>query len=370
MLPYRITIQGGEGGKNLSTCQDGNLTLPFVTLYGDASNGNFSLQIAKDKSAAFSDIASNVTSRVFSATIPANTASGLYQLRVVSSEGSVSNVVDLFIGSPPTATLGTTVTGPITINPGQDVSSSVSFTGSAPWTMIYENSEKQTTDNNPYTRYLTTDRGQEFSLISVYNTCGYGTVSGKITVKVNPALHTFSDQEEVCAGATVPVRYVLQGDAPLDNDFIVFQLVNTENNQTIRVDSTKNREGTIAIKIPANLPGNFYELRSILKSYDLTSVVKLTVKKKADVSIIGNTTINQGENAQLQLKSNLPVNEAIQYKLSDGQTGTFYGGSGNSEFYTKVSPVKTTVYTIVSADNGCGEGKKSGSADSRSQSCE
>lgn len=362
VLPYQISIQGGEGGKNLVTCQDGNLTVPFVTLYGDATNGKFSLQIAKDKSMAFSDIASNVTSRVFSATIPTNTAPGLYQLRVVSSDGSVSNVVDLFVGSPPTATLSSTETGPITINPGQDISSLVSFTGSAPWTMIYENNEKQTTDNNPYTRYLTTDTGKEFSLISVYNNCGYGAVSGKIAVKVNPALHTFSDQEDVCGGATVPVRYVLQGDASLDNDFIVFQLVDTQNNQTIRLDSTKNREGTIAIKIPENLSGNFYELRSTLKSYDLTSLVKLTVKKKVDVSIIGNTTINPGENAQLQLRSNLLVNEAIQYKLSDGQAGIFYGGTGNSEFYTKVSPAKTTIYTIMSADNGCGEGKKSGSA--------
>ncbi|WP_254411433.1 T9SS type A sorting domain-containing protein [Dyadobacter diqingensis] len=362
VLPYRISIQGGEEGKNLSACQNGNLTVPFVTLNGDASNGKFSLQIAKDKNTAFSDIASNITSRVISTSIPANTAPGLYQMRIVSSEGSISNIVNLFIGSPPTATLTATATGPITINPGQGVPSSISFTGSPSWTIIYENSEKQITDNNPYTRNLTTDRGKEFSLISVYNSCGYGAVSGKIAVKVNPTLHAFAEQEEVCVGATVPVRYLLQGDASLDNDFIVFQLVDTQNNQTIRLDSTKNREGTIILKIPANLSGNFYELRSILKSYAITSSVKLTVKKKTDVSIIGNTTINPGENAQLQLRSNLPFNEAIQYKLSDGQTGTFYGGTGNSEFFVKVSPSTTTVYTIISADNGCGEGKKSGSA--------
>ena len=243
IMPYQIVIKGGENGKYLTACQKGNLTVPFVTINGDATKGSFSLQIAKDKTNEFTDLAKNVTSRSFVLTIPESLTAGLYQLRVLSSEGSVSNIVNLTIGTVPGAVMTTTEKDPIVLNPGQGITSTITFTGSPSWTLIYENSEKKTTDTNPYTRYLSSETQKEFSLITVYNSCGYGAVSGKIAVKVNPVLNIFSDILEVCAGKSIPVRHQLRGDASLSSDYIRFQLVDTQSQKAITLDSTRNRTG-------------------------------------------------------------------------------------------------------------------------------
>lgn len=362
VIPYQIAILNGEGARDIPACQNGNIAVPFVILDGDASNATFSLQIAPEKTSDFVDIAKGVTSRIFNATIPANAATGRYLMRVVSSEGSVSNSVGLVIGSKPSATISSAEQGPIILNPGQGIYTDVNFTGTGPWTMVYENSEKQTTDQNPYKRPVSATESKDFLLISVYNACGYGQVSGKVSVKVNPTLHANAETEDVCSGASVRVRYILQGDATLESDYIVFLLVDKQTEKITRLDSTRVREGALTLKIPAGLTADSYDLRCEVRSHNLSTIVRLNIKNKVDVSIKGNTTINAGESTQLQLISNMGTNEAIKYQLSDGSAGTFYGGTANSEYFVKVSPIKTTTYTITSADNGCGEGKKSGSA--------
>ena len=362
VVPYRIVISAGENGFPLSACRNGSLSVPFVILDGDASKATFALQIAPDRTSEFTDLATGITSRTFSIAVPESVSPGRYQMRVASSDGSVSNAVDLVIGSVPSATISSTEKDPIVLNPGQGIYALVNFTGTAPWTMIYENSEKQSTDNNPYQRSISATAQQDFSLISVYNNCGYGPVSGKVSVKVKPSLSVLPQQEEVCAGGTMRVWYQLQGDASLDKDYIVFELLNTRTGKVTGVDSTRVREGTLQLRMPTELGDDYYQFRGVVRSYNLSANPALRIKTKVDVSITGNTTINAGESTQVQLRSNRTSNEAINYRLSDGQTGTFYGGSGNTEFFLKVSPDKTTTYTLASVDNGCGEGKKSGSA--------
>ena len=50
-----------------------------------------------------------------------------YLMRVVSSEGSVSNSVGLVIGSKPSATISSAEQGPIILNPGQGIYADVNF---------------------------------------------------------------------------------------------------------------------------------------------------------------------------------------------------------------------------------------------------
>jgi hypothetical protein len=360
-VPYRITV-GGISPRDLDACQNGHLSIPFVTTGGDAAKASFSLQIAKDKSTEFTDLAKNITARQFDVKIPTDFATGLYQIRVTSSEGGVSNLVNLRIGSSPSAVLTTTEKDPIVLNSGSGIASATTFTGTPYWTVIYENGYKQVTSENPYTRILSAQNAKEFSIISVYNNCGYGPVSGKIAVKVNPDLNIYTDAQEVCEGESVDVRYDLRGDATLTNDYIRFQLEDTQSGKVINLDSTRIKSGSITLKLPAILTGNFYDFRATVQSYSLTATAKLTIKSKVDVTLSGNTTINAGDATQIQIQSNKQANEPIQYRLSDGTAGTFYGGSGNRETDIRVTPSVTTIYSIVSANNGCGEGKKSGAA--------
>ncbi len=206
------------------------------------------------------------------------------------------------------------------------------------------------------------DRGQEYSIKTVYNSCGYGTVSGKVLVKVTPQISFFSDVQQVCDGADLTVRYQVLGDAVIGTDYLRFELVNTQNQKITVLDSTRNQSGSILLKIPTGLKNNDYQIRAIIRSINLATVLKMDFNTKPSVTISGNTTINSGENAQLLIQSNSSVNEAINYKLSNGVAGTFYGGSGNSEYFIKVNPATTTTYTLASVSNVCGEGKTSGNA--------
>ncbi|MCU0469940.1 MAG: LamG domain-containing protein, partial [Arcicella sp.] len=73
------------------------------------------------------------------------------------------------------------------------------------------------------------------------------------------------------------------------------------------------------------------------------------------VAVSGNSTINQGQTANITLTftGNAPYN----YTLSDGQTGT----TSTNPLTLSVSPLSTTTYTVTSVSNACGAGTSSGS---------
>ncbi len=73
------------------------------------------------------------------------------------------------------------------------------------------------------------------------------------------------------------------------------------------------------------------------------------------VAVSGNSTINQGQSANISLAftGGAPYN----YTLSDGQTGT----TNTTPLTISVTPLSTTTYTVTSLSNACGAGTSSGS---------
>ena len=73
------------------------------------------------------------------------------------------------------------------------------------------------------------------------------------------------------------------------------------------------------------------------------------------VTVSGNSTINQGQSANISLAFTgaAPYN----YTLSDGQTGT----TSTNPLTISVSPLSTTTYSVTSLSNACGAGTSSGS---------
>ncbi|PWK23023.1 concanavalin A-like lectin/glucanase superfamily protein [Arcicella aurantiaca] len=74
------------------------------------------------------------------------------------------------------------------------------------------------------------------------------------------------------------------------------------------------------------------------------------------VAISGNSTINQGDSANITL--NFTGAAPYNYTLSNGQTGT----TSTNPLTLSVSPLSSTTYTVTSVSNGCGAGTASGSA--------
>lgn len=361
ILPYRINLLYGYNYYGTTYCAGSPFSVNFGIENGNAGNATFSLEIGKGDNPNFTAIATGETKRQFSAIMPKDLAPGSYLMRVTSSDGSVSNNVNFQVGAAPTAKMSTSLPEPVFVEANQTIELKLNLTGSSPWTLIFDDNYKQTVSYSPSSRYVYANSSKEYAIKTVYNSCGYGEASGKVTVKVKPKLALTSTSYSVCEGGSFAVNYDLQGDADLSSDYIRFDLVDLVSQKTITLDSTQKKSGNLVLKIPAVLSGSYYQIVGRVKSYSLTSQLNVGITTKADLTISGNTTINSGESTRIILRNNKGNSEA-KYVLSDGTSGNIYFGANQNDTYITVKPTQTTTYTITSASNSCGEGKTSGSA--------
>ena len=111
------------------------------------------------------------------------TESGLYSavIKLSNSCEAESDPVQITIGEPTTARLA----GNTLISAGKSAQLPVAFTGVAPWSFTLSNGQSvQNTYQNPYMLAVTPASTTTYSLASVTNGCGTGSVSGSSTVSV------------------------------------------------------------------------------------------------------------------------------------------------------------------------------------------
>ena len=360
-MPYRITLS--ISSSMLKFCAGAPIQIPFGIVEGIASDATFALQMGSEGSSEYQTLISGVKDRILRAVIPASTPAGLYYLRIVSSDGSISELLRISISTPPTATLRTQNENvPILVTAGERVRLELSLTGTGPWESIWNDGRfsRFSSDTLQIIDVFPT-KSQEFSINSVSNECGYGITSGSVAVSVKPKLVVSSTSGSVCEGGEFKLNYALLGDIDILEDYIRFILVNQTTGTIQTLDSVKTVKGIINLQVPSVLSGNFYQLRMTARKYDLFEVIPVAVSIKPDLTISGNTTINSGESAQIVLKSNRQNYESIRYVLSDGTSGNAAGAIGGLS-YVRVSPKQTTTYTLASVINVCGAGTVSGSA--------
>jgi hypothetical protein len=360
-MPYRISIS--IYNSMLKFCAGTSIQIPFGIVDGTASDATFSLQMGSEGSSDYQTLVSGVKDRIVKAVIPAATPAGPYYVRIVSSDGSISDLLRISVSTPPTATLrAKDESGPILVNAGEPVRLELILTGTSPWETTWtDGSFNLFSSDNLQIVDVRPRRKQEYAISSVRNECGYGTTSGTVTVSVKPKLILSSSSSSVCEGSKFKVNYELLGEVDMADDYIRFLLVNQSTGAIQTLDSVKTVSGTINLQIPKVLPGSFYELRVTARKYNLFELVPVYVAILPDLTLNGNTTINSGESAQLALKSNRQNYESVQYVLSDGTTGNAAGALG-AVSYVRVSPKQTTTYTLTSVTNACGTGQVRGSA--------
>jgi uncharacterized repeat protein (TIGR01451 family) len=94
---------------------------------------------------------------------------------------SESDPIDVTIGEPTTARLS----GNVLVSAGKPAQLPVAFTGVAPWSFTLSNGQSvQNTYQNPYMLAVTPASTTTYSLASVTNGCGTGSVAGSSTVSV------------------------------------------------------------------------------------------------------------------------------------------------------------------------------------------
>ncbi len=356
--PYEIRIADFDFTVN-KFCAGNPIQVPIAILNGTAGNATFGLELSRADETSYRTIASGERSAIVKATLPADLSEGNYKIRVVSSDGVASNTARFFAGVLPGATISSNLPQPITMSSGGVLELDLQFTGTSPWTAVFEDNTNLTS-THPVSRWVYPKIGQVFELRTVYNQCGYGTVSGRVEVKVTAHLAASADSYAACNGKIFTVRYELHGDADLTADYIRFELIDLQGSKTIPLDSTRTRSGTIDLKMPSDLTGSSYQLRCTLKKAGLSTEFGIRITRPVEVTLSGSTVINSGDQTMLLVRTDNTVPEKISYRLSDGTEGSFYGGSGDS--YIAVSPGETTTYTLTSVSNSCGAGTAVGSA--------
>ncbi|ACT93695.1 T9SS type A sorting domain-containing protein [Dyadobacter fermentans] len=345
-------------------CTGAPLAISFgITAGVETPDATYSLEIAPANTLDFRTLVSGQKSKHFSTTVPQDLTNGYYSLRIVSSDGSMSDPLNVQISTPATATL-TAENGqgnPVKVDAGQSLWLRVRSEGASPIIAIFSNNTRHELSSGEQSIYVYPSKSEQYSIASISNVCGYGTASGKVDVSVNPRLTVNASSGSVCEGGSIGVSYELMGDVDLSNDYLVFSIRDQSNNSTIRLDSTRALKGNITLKLPNSLPGSYYAVVCSVAKYNLSSNVGVSVTTKPNVTLYGSTTINSGESTQLVIRANKYNTDIPTFTLSDGTTGNIYTGVGALN-YVRVSPRQTTTYTITSINNACGNGQTAGSA--------
>jgi hypothetical protein len=197
-----------------------------------------------------------------------------------------------------------------------------------------------------------------YTLLSVSNVCGNGSVSGSALVTVIPRI-SVADVAlgGVCVGTNVSLPFTVAGSFERPVSYTV-QLSDASGSFSTPRNLNTGSSSPIDVSIPTNLSaGTAYRLRVVASANaTLVNSPAFAIKARPTATISGNPTINFGENAALNLSF---MGEAPwTFVLSDGTTAT----TDRTPFVTNVKPSQTSTYLVNSVRNLCGEGSTSGSA--------
>ncbi|PRY41869.1 hypothetical protein CLV58_10569 [Spirosoma oryzae] len=162
------------------TCSGSTITVLFQTTGSFSADNTFTLQISDSTGANFRNIATATAINAIQATIPTDLPAGYgYRLRILSSDGSMSNTIP----SPFTLRAGgataTFSAASFTIRPDNIVPLTVNFTGQGPWYYTIQNgtaSQNLQTTSTPAIVELPFSGTTAFTLTTVSNGCGLGKI--------------------------------------------------------------------------------------------------------------------------------------------------------------------------------------------------
>lgn len=368
-IGYKIVVNPGIPG--LWHCAGSQAEIRFSFESGKAEPGTkFTLQVSPSGDAgSYTDIASVTDSQVFQFVTPDVPAGGYY-MRIYSSDNIYSEARNLLlIGQAPTATLAINYPTPgattASVDYGTPVYMAASFTGNAPWGIIYSDGEQQQVTSNYSSYSPTITSPQTFTVTKVWNSCGYGTANGTVNVKVKPALEISkfpaNADPTICPGQKIEIDFAVNGAELSGNTYLVFTITGDKGG-AVKLDSVNRLSGRIQLTIPDNIAGAQFFIKAEIASLQLSKTIFYPLYATPDMTLIGDNIITAGESTILYVRSNTTFAYNTTFELSDGKsypnTAPYPGGVTQ----VKVTPSATTTYTLKPLQSVCGAGKVSGSA--------
>lgn len=338
-------------------CAGATISVPF-TLIGAFETTGVTYTAQLSNAAGSFDAPINIgTGNVspVSGVLPTNLTAGTgYRIRIVASAVSTTVMSNSITIKPlPTAVLS----GGASITVGESTNLSIAFTGDAPWTYKLSNNQTGTATTTPTITNVNPSITTTYTLQSISNACGNGTVSGSALITVIPRISVAEVAlGSVCVGTNISLPFVVTGSFEMPVSYTA-QLSDAAGSFTAPVNLKTGSGSPLDINIPSNLPaGNGYRLR-VVANANATYInsFAFAIKVRPTAIISGNPTINFGETASLNLS--FTGEGPWTFGLSDGTTST----TDRTPFGVNVKPTQTSTYLVSSVRNLCGDGSTSGS---------
>jgi large repetitive protein len=222
------------------------------------------------------------------ATLPnySTTIAGTYRVQITHKTTGCFATPSFSASPNGSATLTNTNnnSNPISISPGQSATLRVTMLGQAPYTFEYTdgvNFRRISTNNAIYDFNVTPSQNTFYSSLSYANNCGTGSISGGVSVLVNPAASVTlltPANLNICAGGSVEVPYTMVGTWGTERNLSV-SLIDANGNSFAGISQFVTNP--IKFQLPSNLALNStYRIRILgtLPNFSsVTSTYQLTV---------------------------------------------------------------------------------------------
>ena len=300
-----------------------------------------------------------------------------YSIRVVSSNPTaVSDKIAIGVNRKPSASINSLSSLLSNVLPTDNIYFNINKTAGYFGTNIYTFSDGTSALGEGVSVIRNFSKNTTFSLISVKNECGEGTVTGsgiKIIsqpFKITPSSNYYdsnSGLSRICANGLFNYQYSVIGNVDVNTTFNL-QIASTKDS-VFKDLVTKTTENPVSVKLPSTFTNGTYFLRLISNTTVPVSSPYLNVNVLAIPEVTlsatngtGAVAVEGGSYASLRfnLKGGMPAKVIAGDNFNNNFS--FSTGITNTGYYDyQVLPTKTTTYTLKALENGCGYGAISGS---------
>jgi large repetitive protein len=362
-----VTVITPNGGENLF------VGMQYTILWNYNSQNNVRIEFSSDGGSTFSTIVTSIPAQqmMYNWIVPGILSNAcrirvrdalssgindvsdanfsIINLPIVNNDKYSGGSLDGYAKADACVTPIATLTGGANICSGNSTILTVTQSGTMPYSITYTNGTTPVSvtgiNFTPYFIVLTPTSTATYSLISIANCLGAGTVNGSAVVTVSPAPSaTLSGSANICTGGSTTLSVTLVGLQPWTISY-----TDGTNLSTVTGISSSPYLFTVTPLSNAN-----YSLTSVATSCG-TGVVSgsaaVTLNPPPSATLSGTQTVCIGSSATLTV--NFTGGGPFNFTWTDGTTPTTQSGITSNPFFISITPSSSRTYTATGLNTTC-----------------